>query len=235
MRSQRLRRSLVLCAASIVTLALVSPASAAALRSPQVPFCYPPLQNYLNGVGETINVATDQVNAQVWTTTVSGNATATFMLEQSGNAPANTIGVYNGDAASPVLFQVFSGAGTQGWAALLSFSGGNLMVTLLDNNHVFQGQLFYAGVNASKFGFYLQGPGGLFFSQDYRNPGGLAQALTYAGTGNNAGSWWVCFEDMPYANPDCLTDFDDAVLFVESVNPPPALGRTWGGLKSLYR
>ncbi len=236
MRLQRPLSSLIVIAAvAVAALALASPSSAASPRNPQVSFCTASLQNYLNGIGENINVATDQVDAQVWRTTISGNATFTVMLEQAGNAPLNSIGVYNGDVANPVLFLVFPGAATQGWFATLSFSGGNLMVTLFDNNSIIQGQTYYTGVISSKFGFYLQGPGGLFFSQDYRNPGGNAQILTYAGTGGNSGTWWQCFEDMPYAYPDCVTDFEDVVLSVESVNPTPALGRTWGGLKALYR
>ncbi len=219
----------------LAALALASVAQAANPRNPQVQFCTASLQAYMNGIGETINVATDQIDAQVWKTTVSGNATFTVMLEQAGNAALNTIGVYNGNAANPVLFQVFPGAATQGWYATLSFVGTTLTVSLFDNTSAFQGQTVYGGVDKTKFGFYLQGPGGLFYSQDFRNPGAKAQILTYAGTGDNFGSWWQCFEDLPNVYPNCLTDFDDMVLFVESVNPTPAQSQTWGGLKAIYR
>jgi len=233
MTTRRPLLSLIVVAVAALTLASV--AQAASPRNPQVPFCTASLQTYMNGIGETINVATDQIDAQVWKTTVSGNATFTVMLEQAGNAALNTIGVYNGDDAAPVLFQVFPGAATQGWYATLSFVGTTLTVSLFDNSSAYQGQTTYSGVNKSKFGFYLQGPGGTFYSQDFRNAGAKAQILTYAGTGDNFGSWWQCFEDLPYAYPDCLTDFDDTVLFIESVNPTPALTQTWGGLKALYR
>jgi hypothetical protein len=91
----------------------------------------------------------------------------------------------------------------------------------------------HTGVNPNQFGFYLQGPGGLFYSQDWRN-GGLAQILTYLGTGVNSGDKWVCFEDLPYLANDCSTDFEDAVLVVQSLNPVKANGTTWGAVKALY-
>jgi hypothetical protein len=188
------------------------------------------LQGYFNGVGESINVATDQLDAQTWSTTISGNSTLTLMLEIAGNAPSNAIGVYNGNDAAPVLYQVFPGAATPGWHALAHFgAGGSLVVSLFDQNAVYQGQTAYAGVDKNNFGFYLQGPGGTFYSQDYRNAG-AAHVLTYAGTGVNFGCWWQCFEDLPASD----NDFNDAVLFVESVAPVPAAQTSWGRIKSLY-
>lgn len=220
---------------AIAVAALVVVASAAGafpLRSPQVAVGGSSLQTYLNGVGESINVNTDQLDAQVWDTSVSGNATFTLMIELAGNAALNNIGIYNANNAAP-LFQVFPGAASAGWFAAAHFGGGNLVVTLFDNNSIIQGQSFYPGVNANGFGFYLQGPGGTFYSQDGMNGGGAAQALTYAGTGKNFGDWWECFEDLPPAGSD--RDFDDAVLLLQSVVPTPAKGTSWGALKRIYR
>ena len=68
----------------IAVLALVATVSAASaafpLRSPQVVFNYGPLQAYLNVVDAGINVATAQLNAQVWASSISGNADFTLML-----------------------------------------------------------------------------------------------------------------------------------------------------------
>jgi hypothetical protein len=219
---------LVLAAVSFVA----SAASAFPLRSPQIPVLGGSLQGYLNGVGESINVNTDQLDAQTWSTSISGNSTLTLMIELAGNAPSNAIGVYNGAAAVPLLYQVFPGAATAGWHALAHFgTGGSLVVTLFDDNSIIQGQSAYAGVDKSNFGFYLQGPGGLFYSQDYRNAGS-AKVLTYAGTGVNFGDWWECFEDLPTGSTD--NDFEDAVLFIESVAPVPAANTSWGRIKGLY-
>ena len=225
--------ALVLVGVGASTLS-VSPAAAVFNpRVPQVVFNSASLQGYLNGVGESINVNTDQLDAQVWTSAISGNSTFTLMIELSASANANAIGIYNtGGPVNPPLYQVFPGAASAGWFATAHFQGGNLVVTLFDQNSIIQGQSFYAGVNVNGFGFYIQGPGGTFYSQDNRNAG-AAQALTYAGTGQNFGEWWECFEDSPFAQGD--KDFQDAVLLLQSVTPTPVTGPTWGRLKSLYR
>jgi hypothetical protein len=221
--------------AAVALFVLASAAGAFDLRAPQVGFCSASLHSYLTSVGENaINVAADQVDGQVWSSTASGNAEFTLQIELAGNAAQNTIGVYNTDDVNPTLFQVFPGAASHGWYATIYFAvSGSLTVQLYDNHGAYQGGTVYAGVNRNKFGFYLQGPGGMFYSQDSRN-GGKTQILTYAGTGNHYGSWWQCFEDLRYQYPNCLTDFEDAVLYVERVNPVPARGLTWGAVKGLY-
>jgi hypothetical protein len=212
---------------------LASSASAFNLRVPQIGFSSGSLQGYLNANDGGINVLTDQIDAQVWDTSISGNSTFTLMIELAGNAPNNAIGIYNTNGGPvPPLFQVFPGAATAGWFATAHFSSGNMVVTLFDNNSIIQGQTFFAGVNANGFGFYLQGPGGTFYSEDSRNAG-AAQMLTYAGTGNNFGDWWMCMEDLPFVAAS--SDFDDAILLLQSVVPTPVDGKTWGAVKALYR
>lgn len=222
---------------AIIAVALVASASIASafsLRSPQIVYNNGSVQGYLNANDGGINTATDQVNGQVWTTSVSGNATFTLMIELAGNAASNDIGVYNAGAAVPPLYLVFPGAASAGWFATCHFtSGGSLTVNLFDNNSVLIGQNTFSGVTRNNFGFYLSGPGGLFYSQDARNGGGLPQMLTYAGTGDNYGDYWEVMEDLPNQASD--TDFDDAILLIQSVNPTPANTRTWGSIKSLYK
>ena len=226
---------------SLAALALVGATASVAnaafpLRSPQITVNAGDghIQAYFNSVGESINTATDQLDAQTWSTTISGNSTLTLMLEIAGFAASNTIGVYNGNGGgSPPLYQVFPGAATPGWHATAHFgTGGSLVVTLFDDNGIIQGQTFYSGVDKSNFGFYIQNGTGTYYSQDSRNAG-QAHVLTFAGTGQNFGSWWQCFEDLPNNQTD--NDFNDAIVFVESVNPVPAANSSWGRLKGLYR
>ncbi len=228
-------RFATLAIATLAAVGLAASTASAALRSPQVTFSSASLQAYLNSVGESINVTTDQQDVQVWTSTVSGNSTFTLMIELAGNAASNNIGIYNGPTIGPpALYQIFPGPASAGWFAVASFkSTGQLTVNLFDATSTLQGTTVYSGVNRNDFGFYLQGPGGLFYSQDYRNAGGVPQMLTYAGTGQNAGSWWLACEDLPYS--PASSDFDDAVLFLESVTPTPAKAESWGQLKSRYR
>ena len=226
-------------AATGLTLSLlvasVSIASAFNLRAPQVVFNDTTLTAYLNSQGQTITCLTDQVDAQVWDTSVSGNATFTLMIEltSAANAASNAIGVYNTNVPVSPLFNIFPGTASAGWFATAHFASGNMTITLFDQNSIIQGQLTYVGVNANAFGFYLVGTGGTFYSQDFRNPGGKPRVLTYLGTGSTFGDWWECFEDSNGAT--ATSDFDDAVLLLQSIAPTPTNTSTWGTLKRLYR
>jgi hypothetical protein len=220
---------------------LLAASASAALRAPQVPVLGGTLQGYLNSVGEAINVNTDQDATQTWSTTVSGNSTFSLMIELTGNAATNTLGIYNGPDAVPPLYLVFPGAATTGWFATAAFRSApdRVVISLFDQNSAFQGSTTYlAGPpNRNNFGYYLQRAGGpTFYTQDARNPGGAAQALAYKGTGINFGQWWLCFEDSQRgAGGSSDSDFDDAVLFLESITPTPVHGTTWGTLKSRFR
>ena len=57
--------------------------------------------------------------------------------------------------------------------------------------------------------------------------------LSYAGTGVNAGTWLLAFEENASNLSD--RDFDDAVAQVESVNPTPVTTTTWGTLKTRFK
>ena len=233
-----MKRSVTIFVGALALIAFAGTAFAA-LRVPQVVVNGGGLQGYLNSVGESINVSTDQQDVQRWQSTVSNNSTFTIQVELAGNAGSNTYGLYNASAAVPPLYQMFPGAATSGWFAVASFRSGptRVVVSLFDNNAAFQGSTTYlAGPpDRNDFGFYLQqNPGVVFYSQDARNPGGVAQILTYAGTGQNAGSWWLAFEDLDAAQ-GADYDFDDAVLFCESVNPTPVNKTTWGSLKARFR
>jgi hypothetical protein len=224
---------------ALIALVAVAGSASAALRATQVVVNGGSLQGYLNSVGESINVLTDQQDIQRWQATVSNNSTFTIQVELAGNAASNTYGLYNASAGVPPLYQVFPGAATNGWFAVASFRTApvRVVVNLFDASAALVGTNTYLGADRNDFGFYLQqapGAGGLtFYTQDVRNPGGLAQMLTYAGTGINSGSWWLCFEDLdPAQGSD--RDFDDAVLFLESVNPTPVNKTTWGSLKARF-
>jgi hypothetical protein len=219
----------------LLAVAALAGTASAALRVPQVPVLGGSLQGYLNTADGGINAATDQNAAQRWAATVSNNSTFTVQVELAGNAASNNIGLYNASAGAPALYQVFPGAAAAGWFAVASFRNApvRVVVNLFDANAALQGTTSYLGADRNDFGYYLSGPGGTFYTQDSRNPGSAAQALTYAGTGLNSGSWFLCFEDVPLAGSD--QDYDDAVLFLESVNPTPVAKTSWSNLKTRFR
>jgi len=223
----------------LIALVMVAGTASAALRSPQVTVNGGTLQGYLNGVGESINVSTDQQNIQRWQATVSNNSTFTLQVEFAGNAGTNTYGIYNASGpVNPALYQCFPGAATNGWFAVASFRTAptRVVINTFDNNaSPFGLPATFLGADRNDFGFYLQqNPSGLvLYTQDSRNAGSVAQALTFAGTGINSGSWWLCWEDTtPQQGSD--QDFDDAVLFLESLNPVPVSHTSWGDLKKRF-
>lgn len=248
------RLTMLVAAASLVVLGIsvvASQANAFGLRVPQVPVLGGSLQGYLNSQGESINVLTDQQDAQVWAQSASGNALLTIKVEFSVTAGTNTLGIYNASLAAPPLYQVFPGAATNGWFAVMSFRTApvRVVVNLFDNNAALVGTNTYLGTDPNNFGFYLQQAGGaVLYSQDYRNPGGSAQMLAYQGTGINSGEWWLCWEDTPVNGAGAASialaaatgsvsdqDFDDAVMILESVNPLATLPATLGSIKAMYR
>ncbi len=220
----------------LLALVAFAGSASAALRSPQVPVLTGSLQGYLNGIPQTINVLADQEDAQRWQTTVSNNSTFTIQVELAGNAASNTLGLYNASAVAPPLYQMFPGAATNQWFAVASFRNAPQRVTvnLFDANAAIQGSTTYLGADKTDFGFYLAGPGGTFYTQDARNAGSATQALSYRGTGINSGQWWLCWEDLALAGGSDQ-DYDDCVLFMESVNPTPVTRATWGSIKARFR
>ncbi len=220
----------------LLAFAAFAGSASAALRAPQVAVLGGSLQGYLNGIPQTINVLTDQEDAQRWQTTVSNNSTFTIQVELAGNAAANTIGLYNASAVAPPLYQMFPGAATNQWFAVASFrnSPQRVIVNLFDASAAIQGSTTYLGADKTDFGFYLSGPGGTFYTQDVRNAGGATQALAYRGTGINSGQWWLCWEDLAIGGGSDQ-DYDDCVLFMESVNPTPVTKATWGSIKARFR
>ena len=205
-----------------------SSAHALQLRSPQVPFNFGPLQAYLNVVDSGINVGASQLNAEVWSVSITGNTDFTLMLK-TPVAQGNTVGIYDGPAAIPALFQVFPPGSVPGWYATLHFGGGNVIVSTFNQFSAFQGSVGYGPINQNSFGFYTAGPCGTWFSQDSRNPN--PQVLSYA-SNDLPGDYWVCFEECQY---DTASTFDGVVINIQSVRPTDATNSTWGKVKGLYR
>lgn len=225
-----------LAALAMLAVSAIATPALAALRFPQVPFNSAALQSRLNGFGESINVATDQQDALVWRSSVSGNTTMTIQYQVVGNPTGDSFGISRIASNAPAgLCEVFPSAGFQaGWFALASFRPDNsLVVTLFNSSAAVVGTTTYLGVNRTLFAYYLKNNAGTFYSHEGYNADGKVHALVYAGTGANAGCWWMSWEDT--LNPSATADYDDGLVFIESVNPTPVQKTTWGTLKQRFR
>lgn len=162
---------------------------------------------------------------QVWTVNASGVSASTLMFEMAGYRNRNTFGIY--DVLNPGnMLEIFGGGN----------SAGDISVTLNPGTTTFtafnfaNGTLRNAAFTTNKFGFYLRGPGGTFYSQTGLN-GGLDYMLAFqGGTGLymdifgtglaapfGAGEYVLAWEDQHARLGD--RDFEDFVVMVESVTP----------------
>ncbi len=182
------------------------------------------LDNITVGGGpSSVNVNTDQVNPDLyWNLTATGTSAATMIIEIAGNAASNTFGVY--DQADPSKkVQLFAGAATGG--TKVSFSMDDQYNVSINNASV---GVQFAG---STFGYYLAGPGGIFYSDNNLNAGGADQMVSFRGENDvvklpstPSGVWTpdeyiLAWEDLALAGSD--HDYNDMVLMVESVRPVP--------------
>ena len=223
----------------LAAVAAISSPAHAALRVPQIPFLSGDLQSRFNLAGESINVLTQQQDGLVWGTTVSGNSVLTIQFDLAdGNTGDAELGIAKLDATGHFvtgLATVFPPVSDNGWFAVASFhSGGLLVVNLFNPSATLVGTMNYSGVNSELFGYYIKSNGNTFFSHDGFNVDGKAHALAYAGTGQNTGCWWQCWEESPIVNYGDA-DFNDAIVFMESVNPTPVNKSSWGQVKARFR
>lgn len=229
-----MKRTATILVALLIASSVATQASAA-LRAPQVPVIGGGLQAYLISVGETINVLTDQDATQTWSHSISGTTTYTIQFQSSPNASIQQFGLYNASAVIPPLFFLMSGAvGPLGFSTATFKPGNILVVNRFDALANLLSTTTFGGVDPTNFGFYLTTNAGTVFTQDGRNPGALARGLTFQGTGANAGTWWLCW-DEPLVGAPGDQDFDDLVVMLESVNPTPVNSTSWGQLKARFR
>ena len=224
--------------ATMAAIAVLSAPAHAALRVPQLAFASTSLQNRLNAFGESINVLTAQQQGLVWGSTISTNTTMTIQFELAGNPHLNEFGLAALNATGNTVTGVdpiFPAAdlGT-GFFAVASFRPGNVLkVNLFDPTAGLVSTTTYSGVNRNLFGYYLKNANGTFYSHEGFNLDGKVHALVYAGTGQNLGCWWMSWEDT--LDPTATADYDDALVFLESLNPTPVNHTTWGSVKARFR
>jgi hypothetical protein len=227
-------RARLLPVVSVLLLSLAASFAIAAPRAQQVPVSGTVLAAFFASQGQAINVSTDQLALQSLNVPAGSN----FEVRTFGpQATATSVGTYNSNGSKktpPALYKVLAGATAPGWYAAASFRNGpnRLLVNLFDAQNVLQGTNTYQGANAASFGIYDTGPGGTFYLDDARNPGGAAKILAYSGTGSRAGWTWFACESSAGPGGD-FADFVVAVNFGAST--VPVMHTAWGELKARFR
>ncbi len=210
----------------------------AALRVPQIAFDSAQLATQFALQGESIDLLNQQQDGLVWGSTVSTNSTMTIQFELTGPLHQNTMGIAILDATGKTVIghaPVFPAGAAAGTFAVASFRPGNqLVVNLFDVNATILGRTTFSNVNRNLFAYYLENGPVRYYSHEGFNADGKVHALAYAGTGENKGCWWMAWEDAEF--PDYAdAQYDDALLFLESLNPTPVNHASWGKVKSLFR
>ena len=175
------------------------------------------LLNQIYGCTGCVNAQTDQQSAGMWGLPGTSVMSPVLQFEYAGNASSNVFGIwYTSDSSiTPTMVPIFFGGATGQTMtfATIYWDAAGMHIFSPDasvNTGVF------TGIPQSSFGFYLEGPGGTFYTVDQLNNGN-PQAIAY-----NYGSldrWTFAFEDKPYANTD--HDYNDMVVSVESIAPVP--------------
>lgn len=161
-----------------------------------------------------IDAYNDQYSAALYqpANTVLSDAAALLFYEGAGYFNVNAFGIYSATDPSKML-TVFAGTDNAPSTALVSWVG----------NDVWLGSISGAP-DISNFGrdfgyFLYSGDGYLFFSEDDRNPGGLAQMLIYQDSAFD-NEWWIGIEDLN-RSIGSDSDFEDMIVKVSEVSPVP--------------
>jgi len=196
---------------------------------------FPYVQDVLNqltlgptaGVSHTI-VGVDELDYDsYWRSTASGGAVATMVIEVAGSEALNSFGLF--DCGSAAFVEVFNGpasAGTPGGRAFVSFAADGTVTAVTLGGHT-DSAVFTGGT----FGFYLNSPQGVFYSDTAKNGDQFDHMWAYQGKnidtvqlpGLTAGLWTdnefvLAFEDQ-FGGGD--QDHNDFMVMVESVVPVP--------------
>jgi len=214
-------------------------------RRPQATIQGTGLQDFFDGVGESIVSARDQVDVGLLGSTVSDTHSFSVSIELRTDANGVSSGIYNGYELHPVLMQLFPATASANWFAVVSYRDAptRALVYVFSADSVLVGATTYPGADRNGIGVYVDGPGGTFFSQDARNPGGAPQLLFYRGTGLNYFAAWMAAEAQPLGTASDA-DHDDVVWFMNPANEclfcepsdfTPVHHSSWGELKSRFR
>lgn len=182
------------------------------------------LQNLLTEAGANVDVHTDQYQPdEWWVLGAAGGGVAELIFELAGFANETGFGVY--DILNPeTRLTIFSGPNEAG-------DHGALRIRNDETNEFCAGLMFGSSscaiFGSKMFGFFLDSPDGLFFSETELNPYGFDHLVAFQGgegRGSINGYEWLAnefvlaWEDLRGGGD---RDYDDFGVIVESVRSVP--------------
>ncbi|MGD9946039.1 MAG: DUF4114 domain-containing protein [Burkholderiaceae bacterium] len=193
--------------------------------TPVLPGSEQSLQSIINGLYTAAgtnpalapDVNADQLDGDgLWSIQASGGSIATFIIEITANAGNNSFGIF--DAADPSrMVQLFGNSAPGGQTLVSIKDDGSVFVNLVDTGIDFAGNVF---------GYYLTAGNTTWLSTNedqmvaFRGDGDTIKLPTVQPGEWGSSSYILAWEDILYANSD--KDFNDFVVYVESVSPVPA-------------
>ena len=195
------------------------------------------LQAQFNAKGIPVNTLTQQLPYDYFVPNyLDPTAEFKLMFEFAGNNSSNVLGIYSLSSAYDFVagtgsldkIVVFPGAAgnfgftTDPWKSEVSFNTDTTVTVEIKKNTVVQSNVTYSGFSGNAFGFYLEGPGGTFYSDDAMNDNANPQFLAFLDGSNVTPGWIFAFEDLPYPSSD--KDFQDLAFHGQSLNPVPEPG-----------
>lgn len=190
------------------------------------------LQGVFNSIGSTIDARTDQEAAAIFTNQSTGS-NATYVASLSWNASGFPFefGLYEyGKSTNKVAVFSNSGSAAAGDSTTIIFNEtlGTITTLFTDMSAGSTTQLGFTNDWMDAFGFYFSwnNGGNVYYSEDSLNGTTGASFLAFLSngdnvniggqTGNDANHWYVAMEGW-----GGVTDFNDIVVQMESINPVP--------------
>lgn len=183
-----------------------------------------------------LNVNTDQVLDEKWQVTATGFAGARLLFELAGFANENAFGVYDLTNTSNRL-TIFSGPNGAGSRGLLANEGNEFCAQL------WMGATSCSTFGSGFFGFFLQTPGGTFYSEEHLNGDNEDHMVAFEGgehSGTIAGRPWVenefilAWEDLFGGGDRDFDDFGVLVGPIVAIAEPASLALFGLGLIGIF-
>jgi len=196
-------------------------------RSPQVPVATAgpnSLQSLLDqiyGCSDCVDAASDQTTSGMWKTSTAIHQVVTSVLDFTfPTGSPDTFGIWSTVSNLVPIFLGTATADNNSGATLRWNSSGVLTVGAVDPTDCgisINCESGITGVDPTGFGFYLTTPGGqTYYTMDYANPNGSAQALTY----NSQNEWAIAFNDTQ-VTAGTPGSYNNMVVGVQSITALP--------------